>query len=181
MNDTQTAEIADLIRARSSAGELTAVAEILLESSSTAPDGLSESVEPLIRDLKLGHKDIKVISDKSGSSFCFSDRYMTRAYAAILVSKRDDFLQMLVDVIREHSRTYPRPVPISLFLGSPFDLSKEQVQLCLNEIMIQGIYRDIMQTTTSVGNVYAYSTKHLDPDYAAMLAEWVDVGQVDNP
>jgi len=42
-------------------------------------------------------------------------------------------------------------------------------------------YRDIMQTTTSVSGVFLYSTLHLDSEYASMLAEWLDVGQFENP
>jgi hypothetical protein len=29
--------------------------------------------------------------------------------------------------------------------------------------------------------VFLYSTRHLDPDHASMLAEWLDVGQYRNP
>jgi hypothetical protein len=42
-------------------------------------------------------------------------------------------------------------------------------------------YQDIEQTTTSAGRVFLYSRQHLDPDYAALLAEWVDVGQSTSP
>jgi hypothetical protein len=42
-------------------------------------------------------------------------------------------------------------------------------------------YRDIARTCTSAGNEYIYSTDHLEPDHAASLAEWIDVGQYDNP
>jgi hypothetical protein len=42
-------------------------------------------------------------------------------------------------------------------------------------------YQDIAQTTTSAGNTFLYSRTFLDPAYAAALAEWIDVGQYDNP
>ena len=42
-------------------------------------------------------------------------------------------------------------------------------------------YRDIARTRTSAGNAYLYSTTHLEADYASSLAEWIDVGQYDNP
>ena len=42
-------------------------------------------------------------------------------------------------------------------------------------------YGDIARTATSASGVYLYSTRHLEPDHAAMLAEWLDVGQFDNP
>jgi hypothetical protein len=42
-------------------------------------------------------------------------------------------------------------------------------------------YLDIASTTTSSPRVFLYSTMHLEPDHAAMLAEWLDVGQFENP
>jgi len=45
----------------------------------------------------------------------------------------------------------------------------------------QDAFKDIQQTTSSIGTAFLYSTIHLDPDYASMLAEWLDVGQASNP
>jgi len=42
-------------------------------------------------------------------------------------------------------------------------------------------YRDIASTTTSSSRVLLYSTLHLETDHAEMLAEWLDVGQFENP
>jgi hypothetical protein len=42
-------------------------------------------------------------------------------------------------------------------------------------------YLDIASTTTSSSRVFLYSTLHLEPDHAEMLAEWLDVGQFENP
>jgi hypothetical protein len=42
-------------------------------------------------------------------------------------------------------------------------------------------FQDIALATTSMGRVYLYSTHHLEPDYASTLAEWLDVGQANNP
>jgi len=42
-------------------------------------------------------------------------------------------------------------------------------------------YQDIAQTVTSIGTPFLFSTRHLDPDHASALAEWQDVGQVNNP
>jgi hypothetical protein len=45
----------------------------------------------------------------------------------------------------------------------------------------QDEYRDIEPTTTSTSRVFLYSTLHLEPEHASMLAEWFDVGQSNNP
>jgi hypothetical protein len=42
-------------------------------------------------------------------------------------------------------------------------------------------YQDIAQTTSSIGTVFLFSRLHLEPDYASMLAEWIDVGQSKSP
>jgi hypothetical protein len=88
---------------------------------------------------------------------------------------------MMAEVIREHSKLYPRPVPLALFQCSPFNLSNDEIALCLKEMMDDPPYRDIAHLTTSIGHLFAYSTDHLDARHAAMLAEWADVGQVENP
>jgi hypothetical protein len=36
-------------------------------------------------------------------------------------------------------------------------------------------------TMTSASSVFLYSTLYLEPAHASMLAEWLDVGQFDNP
>jgi hypothetical protein len=42
-------------------------------------------------------------------------------------------------------------------------------------------YQDIAQTTSSIGTVFLFSRLYLEPDYASMLAEWIDVGQAKSP
>ncbi len=88
---------------------------------------------------------------------------------------------MMAEVIREHSRIYPRPVPIALFQCSPFNLTEDLIERALQEMSLQEPYRDISQVTSSIGNTFLYSKDYLDQDYATMLAEWIDVGQVQNP
>jgi hypothetical protein len=70
---------------------------------------------------------------------------------------------------------------MAMFTNSPFDLDPEEIQACLVRMTGPSDYKDICQTTTSIGNVFLYSTLHLEPGYAAMLAEWLDVGQANNP
>lgn len=60
-------------------------------------------------------------------------------------------------------------------------MSREEVRQYLDQMAGFDAYHDIAQTMTYAGNSFLYSTMHLDPDYAATLAEWIDVGQYDNP
>ena len=63
----------------------------------------------------------------------------------------------------------------------PFGMGREEIQQYLDRMAGLDAYQDITQTTTSSGNTFLYSRTFLDPEYAAVLAEWIDVGQFDNP
>lgn len=182
----EAAELAEFIRERSRAGELLALADLEAEIADRhipAPDRATEPVQTpaLVQEAMISHPDIKMIPDDSGGPWYFSEQSMTGAYARVLLLKGQGPLRMMAEVIREHSRVYPRPVPLALFHCSPFNLSDDEIALCLEAMMDKLSYRDIAHLTTSIGNLFAYSTDHLEPGYAAMLAEWVDVGQIENP
>ena len=179
-------ELAELIRERSRAGELLALADLEAEFADQNIPASDRAAEPvpipaLIQEAMISHHDIKMIPDDSGDAWYFSERSMTGAYARVLLLRGQGPLRMIAEVIREHSRVYPRPVPLALFQCAPFNLSDDEIALCLNEMMGKSPYRDIARLITSIGNTFAYSTDHLEPGYAAMLAEWADVGQVENP
>lgn len=178
--------LAELIRERSKAGELLARAVLeteLADRQAPAADPAAEpvTVAALIQEAMIGCPDIKVIVDDTGGAYYFSEQSMSGAYAQVLLLKRQGPLRMMAEVIREHSRAYPRPVPLSLFQAAPFNLSDGEIALALTEMLGKPPYGDIARLTTSIGNVFLYSTDHLEPSYAALLAEWADVGQVENP
>jgi hypothetical protein len=60
-------------------------------------------------------------------------------------------------------------------------VSRHDLTEYLKEMGKQGEYQDIALTTTSIGTVFLYSNQHLDPTYASALAEWMDVGETNNP
>jgi len=182
----ETVELAEFIRKSSRAGELLPLSDFEAEFGGQPLPVSGPATEPvqfpaLIQETILSHDDIEVILDDSGGAWYFSERFMTGAYARVMLLKREGPLKMIAEVIREHSRHYPRPVPLSLFKYSPFNLSNDEITHCLKEMMDKPPYRDIAHLTTSIGNQFAYSTDHLDPGYAMMLAEWADVGQAENP
>ena len=182
----QAVEIAEFIRQNSKARKLAAFADIEADIAGQTVAVSERATDPvqilsLIQDAVSNHNDIEVIVDDSGGAWYFSERFMTGAYARILLLKGEGPLRMMAEVIREHSRVYLRPVPLALFQCSPFNLSNDEIALCLKEMMDAPSYRDIAHLSTSVGHLFAYSTDHLDARHAAMLAEWTDVGQVENP
>jgi hypothetical protein len=178
--------IAEVIRRKSQAGHLISQNEIfhrLLERGliKGKKEGAQNVLETLLEKALEENEDfIKLHTDGEEPSF-FSSQFMSESYARILIQKRADPMLLIAEIVRENSAIYPRPVPLDMFKGSPFDLTLEEIQATLAQMGIRDDYRDIKQTASSVGTVFLYSTLHLDPGYASMLAEWVDVGQANNP
>jgi hypothetical protein len=161
--------IAESIRKKSRAGELTSENDIFQE---LLKQGIlkGDNEEPLEK-----------LPDKGEGPRFYSSQFMTESYTRILLQKETNLLLLIAEVVRENSAVYPRPVPLDLFGDSPFNLTQDQLQGYLEQIAKEEGYRDIRQTTTSTGNIFLYSSLHLEPDYASMLAEWLDVGQFNNP
>jgi len=60
-------------------------------------------------------------------------------------------------------------------------LSQEELFSYLEGMSQREEFRDISRVSTSIGHVFLYSSRYVDRDYAMMLAEWIDVGQFENP
>jgi hypothetical protein len=179
-------EIVNLIRTTSEAGRIVTLNEVF---EGLVGKGLLKSEDKedrakfgtLLKDVIKNNEDLREISGKKAAVHYYSQRSMTEAYARILIQKVEGPLTLMAETIRENSRRYPRPVRLDIFEEPPFDLTPEEISLCLKTMAEQEAYHDIQQTTTSIGTIFLYSKLHLEPDYASMLAEWVDVGQSKSP
>ena len=105
---------------------------------------------------------------------------LSASYARIL-SAENNPLEQVVDMIRESSRVYPRPVAIGVFEEAPFGIAPEKLQEMLRMIARDPEKQDIRFTTSSIGTVFLYSNKYLEDGYADFLAEEQDVSAVMNP
>ncbi len=175
------------IRERSKEGRFAWMEEILSEllsrgllESENEEGHFDEAISILDAALHR-NEDLREWKGKDGFSRYYSSLAMSEAYATLLIRKEEGPLIMMAEVIRENSAIYPRPVPIDIFMESPFDLSREEILECLKKMREEAEYQDIAQTTTSAGTLFLYSSQHLEPDHASMLAEWLDVGQANNP
>jgi hypothetical protein len=178
--------IRDVITDGSASGRLVGLQEILsqLEARGLAEPAdieQGDSVDAMLKQALHENHDLRRISGPTKGCWFYSDRSMSDSYAGILAWKAESPACLIAQVVRDNARTYPRPVPMAGFTAAPFDLTMEQIGECLEAMMQDIEYQDITQTITSIGTAFLYSTRHLDPDYAAMLAEWMDVGQADNP
>jgi len=178
--------IAALVRKASEEGRLSPETEILCEAAGrnlfppTSPDA-AEEVSSLLKKALAENEDLHELAAPDGSRDYYSSEFMTEAYARILSLKRGGPRQLIAEIVRQNSAFYPRPVPIDTFTHPPFNLTTQDVLKELEEMRAEEGYRDIVSTTTSSPRVFLYSTLHLEPDHAAMLAEWLDVGQFENP
>jgi hypothetical protein len=175
-----------VIRNRSGQGQLAGEEEILEElvGLGLLEGGAADLVAPTAKILSAAASecdDLATIPDQDGKSRYYSSQFMTAAYARLLVRREGDPLQLIAEVVRENSLLYPRPFPLGAFERSPFSMTREEAQRCLEQMACLQAYQDIARTTTSAGHAFLFSTLHLDTDYATTLAEWIDVGQHDNP
>ena len=66
-------------------------------------------------------------------------------------------------------------MPLDLFTRHPFDLDLEEVLNRVRQMSALCEYNDIASTATSTARVFLYSTLHLSSEYAAVLAERIEV------
>ncbi|MBI5249360.1 MAG: hypothetical protein HY912_07690 [Desulfomonile tiedjei] len=179
-------KIVSIIRDSSDSGHLIRADEILSELKG---QGLLDSecleeeayLKTMLKQALKENRDLKEILGPNGGSHYYSVRSLSETYARILIWKLEAPLCMIAEIVRENSKLYPRPIPISSFSEPPFDLTQESILECLEAMGEDKEYQDIARTVTSVGKAFLYSSRHIDPDHAAMLAEWLDVGQANSP
>ncbi len=186
MNEGALPIVAEIIRSKSRSGELADKASIirgLVNRGLPVGDGddAQRMYETAIESALEAHNDLKRLHGADGGQRFFSSRFMTEAYAGILLNKGSDPLALITKIVRDNSALYPRPTPLDTFENPPFDLTREEIDHCLNRMADHEEYRDIETTRSSLGTVFLYSAAHLEAGYASMLAEWTDAGQADNP
>jgi hypothetical protein len=145
------------------------------------PEEQATAFESALREAFERNQDLHEVADPNGMiQFC-SSQYMTEAFANILLRKKGSPLVLMAGIVRENSAVYPRPIPLETFRQPPFDMTEDDIKTCLQQMAGQEEYRDIRQTTSSIGTIYLFSSTHLEPSHASMLAEWLDVGQYQSP
>jgi hypothetical protein len=178
--------MAAMIRESSEANQLISESEIVRRMAdrhlltSAGPDP-AEEVRNTLRKEVAKSEDLHELAAQDGLWHYYSSDFMTEAYATILLQKQGDRLRLIAETVRQNSAIYPRPVPMDMFTEPPFDIPRQEVQNYLERMAAEEEYRDIVAARTSASRMFLYSTLHLDREYASMLAEWLDVGQFDNP
>jgi hypothetical protein len=145
------------------------------------PAGQAEEVKNMLNSITKSCEDIHQLVSQDGSRRFYSSQFMSEAYAVILLQKQGDPLLLIAEITRQNSQAYPRPVPLDIFTRAPFELAEQEVMDRVTRMAADKAYRDIVLITTSTSRKFLYSTLHLEPSHASLLAEWLDVGQENNP
>ncbi len=129
-----------------------------------------ENAAPVRKEISCNR--IKVLMGMH-SYYLYDQTLMTDAYAHWAFLAAEDNPQVtFVECVREDSRIYPRPYAAECLRNPPFSMTDEQIQQTWEAVRDSGNYPDIERTVASNGDVYYYSTKYLEPGYAASLAEY---------
>lgn len=110
------------------------------------------------------------------SYYLYDETLMTASYARwAFLAAEDNPVVTFVECVREDSRVYPRPYAAECLKNPPFRMTDEQIEETWRTVRDSGNYPDIERTEASNGDVYYYSTKYLQPGFAASLAEFSSV------
>ena len=132
-----------------------------------------ENAVPVRKEIKCNR--IKVLMGMH-SYYLYDETLMTASYARwAFLAAEDNPVVTFVECVREDSRVYPRPYAAECLKNPPFRMTDEQIEETWRTVRDSGNYPDIERTEASNGDVYYYSTKYLQPGFAASLAEFSSV------
>ena len=177
--ETLKSRVASLIREKSAAAALVAESEIVIALKSDPP-GAGGDIAAVLAQLIKEDSDLHEITGTVSRCY-YSSEHMTASYARVLFHKREGPPLLIAETVRESAAATRQPMPLGIFSIPPFSLTHRQIIRALASIAAADDYRDIAMVRTTVLGTYLYSTNHLEPEYAEMLAEWLDVGQFNNP
>jgi len=175
--------ILSLVRQRSREGRLSYIHDFenalsehgLLKSPGTEErQSKFESLFILAREMSPEIKTVKAGNQQVGY---YSEQYICGMSAMLLAWKEHDPLLLMAEIVRFNSFHNPRLTVKSLFMKMPFQFSPKEVEASLHAMKGQEAFEDIVRIVTPLGTEFLYSTRYLDPDQAARLAELCDPGQ----
>ena len=144
--------------------------------------GLVETDEPPApKKLTIDAAGIKTIRGAGSDVYLFDGNQMTGPYAHwAMLAEEGDPLATFACCVRDESRIYPRPMAASDLANEPIRMDATQVEDVWQKAQAAEGYGDIHRIAASNGDVYFYSSDHLEADHAQSLAEWSSVGRFMN-
>lgn len=139
-----------------------------------------DALDALLAETLAANPDLAAFEGVDGRTLYHAPALLSRTYAAIL-DRKGSPLALMAHTIRDNSARYPRPVPVGLFEHPPFGLTSDQIAQALKDMAASPEFADIACTVASNGVAYLFSSRHLEPAYAAFLAEHAEVGLAESP
>lgn len=125
--------------------------------------------------------DIAVL-EGTKNRYLYSTDFMTDSFAHwTYLALEDDKVATFVDIVREESRVYPRPMVYRALLNDPFRMTEDQVLDCWKTVQESEKFPDIASCSASNGDAYFYSSDYLSEAQAKALAEYYSVERWMNP
>lgn len=139
----------------------------------------ASQIEKLIKELKEKTEDIDIIKGKK-EEYLYSKNYISNSYRDILFNlKEKNIEEVVVNIVREESKIYPRPTSLEVFKLAPFNIV--DLEVLVKEILKNEKHMDIKIVKASNEARYFYSDLYMSLGHAKGLCEWVEVGQFENP
>lgn len=142
-----------------------------LKSDEEFEEELPENYFEAVLDATLsGDLGIRKVVAYDGKEYLYFRPLISNSYARLL-SAKDNPEALICDQIRENSRIYPRPVPLTMFKGEPFKFSNEELELFLEGHRQKEENRVTIHARPPAGIIFLYSDRFLEDDFAEFLAE----------
>lgn len=180
IKDLQAQIVSQVREVSKSVAELTGVDSLGDLDPEADPDELQVALDELAEDERYG--DIRLVTASTGAGYLYSEAYITRTYAGILIrAAANDPCATIAATVRDESRIYPRPTPVDLFRERIFNIEADELDIHVGRLLEREEYQDIKKIVASTEAVYLYSDKYLNPNQAKALVEWNEVGLDENP
>lgn len=174
--------IAEKVRGDSkNALKLTPVGDLHVPIPGMEQDEIAVVLQEMQADPK--YADVKSITASTGNLFLYSNRHMSDYYALVLsrVAAKDP-CATIAAMVRDESRTYPRPTCVQLFTEKLFGIAPCDLKPIVDEMLQKPEYEDIkMMVHPETGAVYLYSSQYLREGAAWTKMDWQEVGKAANP
>jgi hypothetical protein len=144
-------------------------------------EGPAEPVFSGLSDFKSEIGDVESIREGE-TDYLFSTRFMTRRYAEFAaLAQTGETAEIIARTVRDESATYPRPTLVDVFAQHPYSMPQDEIAAAVTEVADSTTYPDIERVSASDGSVFLFSSRYMNRDQARSLAEWIAVGDAENP
>ncbi len=173
--------IAEKIREKSkNLAKLTSVYSLSTSGPGLEADKVEVNIAEMLRDNR--YRDIKSVVASTSAVYLYSETYVTRNYANILVrAEVNDPCATIAAMVRNESRVYPQPTNIELFKEPIFNIDPDELETHIARTLERQEFQDIKLIHASTDARYLYSNLYMDEDYARSLVEWEEVEREENP